>query len=325
MKSLNLHKRIFSIYFDGNISSGKSTICESFSGLKQSKKGKDLEVKIFTEIGHGDGVLDCYLKNPQELSAMFQSHMLSLCVAREFKAICEQESSDENSKVIIVDRSITGNAIFALANHIFKKNISEKEFEFYKVTFGQAMKAVEGKAFSHGDVSIYLHAPVDVLIGRCVARDHASEISAYDAEYFKNIEQMSMVAILSNLSREHPHPQLVLNWNDEMGTMPNFKRIMDSYLENRSLWDSYVPTQVVLFRETCEDSTDEVCNKRRLDLSHCESELEFFSYSNVLLMMKKLFTIPTGPHSKKKVRLFIKVPLCLTSMPFNGPFVLQIN
>jgi len=318
-------------YIDGNISSGKSTLCKQLGSLGDDTASQDVlvipqnEVVVFYEMGHEDGVLAEYLSHRSELSALFQVHMLSMCSAREHKASLFTQMSlplRDKRQLVIVDRSITGNGIFALANKVFVGALSETDFGFYKKAYSQAMKHVPGEhAFAHGTLSIYLHVPVPISITRCAERDNLEE-KEYSVEYFKSIERAAMVALLANLSSKDPHPQLLLDWGNTFGKMDIFYDLIKAYTALKAEGATTVPTKVTLSRDFCDPKTVSQYTSI-LDFSHHVSEDSFFSYENAMIMMSLLCMrcpadIMRGKH------LFVRVPSTLTEKPFDGPFKLNI-
>jgi len=314
------------VFIDGNISSGKSTLCEEF---KKSEDGETstvpIKVDVFHEIGHEDGVLAKYLEHSKELSSPFQIHMLSMCAARE-KCVSLIKNmkpvSEEKKHLLIVDRSITGNGIFGLANHVFSKSLSDIDFDFYKKVFAQQTQSPSfTQAFKHGTLSIYLHVPAHVSVERCAIRDRTEE-QKYDVLYFKSIERAATVAILSNLGAEHPHPQLLLDWGPVFGKIEVFNEIMKAFMALKTRKENPVVTRVTLSRSPC-GLRDVDTYSSILDFSFLESEDEFFSYENAMTFMSLLCCRSSVDVSLKK-HLFIQVPRCLTETPFNGPFKLNI-
>lgn len=315
-----------SIYIDGNISSGKSTLCTDISRLETLKVGKTIEVKVFYEIGHEDGVLTEFLGHQKELSSPFQIHMLSMCAAREKCASLLVKMSNpapEKKQLLIVDRSITGNGIFALANHVFSKFLTKTDFEFYKKVFLQHMKEVpDQQAFMHGSLNLYLHVPVEVAVKRCATRDRCEE-DKYEVPYFKALERSAMVALFANLTSSTPHPQILLDWGPVFGKIEVLGEIIKTYVDEKSNPEYGVPTRVTLSQNYCPFT--EVDNYTAiLDFSHASSEEEFFSYENTMTVMS-LLCCRSSKDIKTKKHIFIRVPKCLTETPFDGFFKLNIQ
>lgn len=315
-----------SIYIDGNISSGKSTLCGNIEKLGTSEVGKKIKVKVFYEIGHEDGVLGSFLNNQKELSSPFQIHMLSMCAAREkctSLLVTMSKPTPEKKQLLIVDRSITGNGIFAVANHVFSKFLTKIDFEFYKKVFLQHMKDVPGQqAFVHGSLSLYLHVPVQVAIERCAIRDRNEE-DKYDVSYFKALEQSAMVALLANLTSTTPHPQILLDWGPTFGKTETLAVVIKAYHEQKLKPDYGVPTRVTLSQDHCPlDDADYY--SAILDFSHASSEEEFFSYDNAMTLMS-LLCCRSAKDIKMKKHVFIRVPKCLTETPFDGFFKINIQ
>lgn len=329
------------IFLDGGISAGKSTATQQL-GDERLEAG---DTRVFFECGHGDGVLEVYLSDQQKLSGMFQIHMLEGCRYRD--ALSLKEPAD---CLTIVDRSKTGNAVFALANHALlgtsatdpralvdksfdNSPIGLKEYALYKVVYEQAMQGSSGP-FAHGDLNVYLHVTAITTIERCKRRSVEAEKASYDVPYFEKLECAAMVAILANLSRPDPFPQLILDWSDEYGTMDNFHRILRTYLEHQDEMERFkcehttpintLAHAVVLSRWPFDyEHDDPSWYQAVLDFSHCRTELEFFSYENVLLLFSHLCHRIDYDRYRKSV--FVRVPPCLTASPFNGTFALTIQ
>lgn len=318
------------VVLDGNVSAGKSTLTADLCA------GNADAVPI-SESGHGGGVLDAYLKAPKELSAMFQVHMLQACVYRDQLAMVQPGAA-----LTVVDRSITGNAVFALTNHVLAgasasssgilkraedPPISVIEYEFYKTLYRQAMfdpigiETTQLGAFQHGDISVFLHVSARNCIERCKKRGFGSEDASYDVGYFEGVEIASMVALLENLSKKRPHPQIILDWSDSYGTLANFDRIMKTYLQS-----PIKHQQRVRLTRSRPWEIDNIYKEYRavLDFSDARCEEEFFSYENVSVLFDLLCQRRDYDVARCKP-LCICVPANMSERPWNGTFVLTID
>jgi deoxyadenosine/deoxycytidine kinase len=341
---------------DGNVSSGKSTLVEL---IKENLETTKITVVVYPEMGHEGKTLVKYLRNVAKLSAMFQAHMLGMCVAREENAVLHSTlvaalGLEEEPKVVVVDRTITGNGVFAMTNHFFTPNLGPDEFDFYKTNWKKAMRGAGRVPFAHGNLSVYLHARVGDSIRRCLKRSRDVEASAYDRAYFQNLECMGMLAILANLSQRHPHPQLVLDWCDDAeDPYEKFGRIMSGYMGSDL---AQPPSRVTLARvkplvsppspvssssssseEGEGEGDDTVAEGEEGDgkgdegaipftsfvyLNKVTSEEAFFSYWNVCTMFDNIACNTSASFEPK--HLCIIVPDCLTTRPFDGLFSLRI-
>lgn len=343
--------RASSIYIDGLISSGKSTLCEMLAA--------NAGVHFQPETGHEGAILGCYLADQEELSASFQVHMLRACVVREDMERFRSELVPPTHNLTMVDRSITGNGVFGVTNHLFKIGISPKQFDLYKKIFEVDSARCKGVPFGHGDLNVYLHVTADTAIARCMRRWRSTEAASYDKKYFQDLERVAMLATLANLSLPAPHHQLVLDWNQDQDDdpTPDFHRIMTKYVNSDAFASSIPPTSVTLSKKTSwksvmehhpsspssssssscsagEDEEEEEDEKEVdaldagyttvLDFSFLESEEAFFSYSNVLAMYNALCVKDRHAKFVPVNALFI-VPKCLTATPMGGLFTLSIQ
>jgi len=276
--------------------------------------------------------------------------MLSMCHAREMHATLHASIVGDAPKLVVVDRSITGNGVFGLTNHLFTKGLDEIEFDFYRTNFKKAMRDTAKVPFGHGNLSVYLHARVDDSIRRCLKRSRDVEASAYNKPYFQHLECMGLLAILANLSLENPHPQLVLDWRDDTeDPYARFSRIMQGYMSSDL---SASPSRVTLARICSSAPATPICSSSSssssdvdeeaqvvegegllspeaarftsiIDTREVRSEHEFFSYESVC----KIFNVLVCNNGDKyaPTHTCIVVPECLTTKPFGGLFSLNFT
>lgn len=325
-----------SIYVDGNISSGKSTLCS----LLEEECAAHVTTIAYPEMGHEGATIEIYLRNKTQLSPMFQAHMLSMCDARETFTTLHTTLVPDAPKLVIVDRSVTGNGVFAVTNRLFTDSLGDKEMEFYTANYEKAMRRAKGVPFAHGTLSVYLHAEVSDSIRRCLKRSRDIEASSYDTKYFEHLECMAMLALLANLSLDNPHPQLVLDWCDDTeDPCAKFDAIMSSYM---AVWSPVsAPTRVRLARtfptsvpsssspssssSSEEEGEEEEVFTSVLDLSGVHCEYAFFSYANVRLMFNSIVCNAGAGDRFSGINACIVVPECLTTRPFGSLFELKIH
>jgi len=319
-----------SIFVDGNISAGKGRFCTS---LAHSCEGARTVVH-YQEIGHEGDTLSTFLDNPVALSPQFQAHMLGMCVAREMmERVYASVSSREDPRLVIVDRSVTGNGVFGLANHLFTAGIDKTQFGLYKVNWLKAMTPAHGIPFGHGDLSVYLHVNSAVSVVRCARRDRLGE-DKYPEGYFQQLECMAMLAVLANTSLPAPHAQLVLDWNNDVPEEEDpsvaFHTIMNAYMAS----DRAAPPCQVTLRRT--PPVDPSVYTSVTDMRATKSEHKFFSYENTCMLFKKVVcnkTVLVGADGTsvqvdspfKPIHACVIVPQCLTTTPFDGLFTLYIH
>lgn len=221
------------VTFDGPISVGKTTLCHE---LHQRLEGASV---FLPEDGHlsscgGEHPVDIFIRNPKKLGGSFQMLMYCKCQARIQCAELHLVIANlrNTPSIVMVDRSLIGNAVFAVTNKGID-NIDEEEYALYKSALG--CKPVMSLASSR--VNVQLWAPVSVCIGRLKKR-HALENTSedkYQVSYFWDLARAAFCALLSNLSSEEPHHQLVLNWEAATETaVDNFCAIYNAYLADKS-------------------------------------------------------------------------------------------
>lgn len=216
-KKAKIDSLLFSI--DGPISSGKTTIGKELETLLGSR------LLFLPETGHEDGILEKWLTKPVEYSPLFQMHMHSMCCARMM--VAESEKASGNRSLIVIDRSKTGNCIIALTNTVLTEQITSSHFDFYKTVY----RASTPITFGDGqDLSIYLWVKASTCLERCKTRGNDCEKDNYTIEYYKKIEQMGYLAILSNLSQDNPKPFLMIDHNAPSLNMDDFYDILSGYI-----------------------------------------------------------------------------------------------
>lgn len=329
----------FTIELNGGISSGKTTLGGALSKTKTLDaivkkhfpdivREDDLSVDFFPETGHEDNILEEWLKHPKELAAVFQMHMHSMCIARQIDVMSRLRL--DGDKACVIDRCPTGNAIFAITSTIEPfRRISKKEIGFYCTAYRKHTSSV----FSHSDYSIYLWTRPQTCIDRCAIRDNKVEKDSYDVSYFKQLECVAFVAILSKLSSTNNRNMfIVLDWNEDYSSFDDrersalaseaFYRVADGYFSALSGGEGFghsQPCDVVLSKSECTNpsSYDAV-----FDFSECKSESEVFSYENIEPVYNVISY--SGAFDKFK-KVHIRFPEFLSKTPFGSPFELTFS
>jgi deoxyadenosine/deoxycytidine kinase len=308
--------RIISI--DGPIAIGKTTL-----GRKLRKRiGED--AIFFPETGHkapagGENPVDVWLEHPTDLAAAFQMSMYCQCQTRMMLAerdltICKLR---KRTPLIMIDRSLVGNAVFAVTNHRIG-NISDEEFRFYRAH----LRCEPIMSLSSNDVNIQLWAPVETCARRLGVRDlddTTTEEENYQIDYFFELARTTFCALLSNLSREQPQHQLVINWEAEPeANFANFCAIYNSYVQSEH---QRAPVSVVLSHAVC-PSAEEQHYDSIFDFSALSTVDAFFSRHVIYEMMNALGLRETytGPR-----RFYVQLPVCVQQDSLSSIFPLTIK
>lgn len=308
-------ERIISI--DGPIAIGKTTL----GAILMERIGTD--GVFFPETGHkapagGENPVDVWLEHPKQLAAAFQMSMYRECQARMMLAERDLTISKlkKRKSLIVIDRSLVGNAIFAVTNHRIG-NISDEGFRFYCAH----LRCEPVMSLSSNDLNVQLWAPVETCAKRLGIRnvdDTTHEEEKYQLDYFWELARTTFCALLANLSREQPQPQLVINWETEVSVaVDNFCWIYNSYMQSDK---SQAPISVRLSYDPCiESKYDHYFNV--LDFSAAATVEEFFSRTNIYATMDvlALHSVYSGPR-----RVYIQLPRCVKSDSFSAIFPLNI-
>lgn len=222
----------------------------------------------------------------------------------------------KRKSLIMIDRSLVGNAIFAVTNHRIG-NISDEEFRFYCAH----LRCEPVMSLSSNDLNVQLWAPVETCAKRLGIRnvdDTTHEEEKYQLDYFWELARTTFCALLANLSREQPQRQLVINWEtDVSAAIDNFCSIYNAYMQSDK---SQAPISVRLSYDPCNESKyDRYFNV--LDFSAAATVEEFFSRTNIYATMDVLALHDgySGPR-----RVYIQLPRCVKSDSFSAIFPLNI-
>lgn len=189
-------KNVYYVLVEGNISSGKSTVCNWLVSYLKNTTGYEV-VHIAEKLNFP--LLNKYLKNPKESALCFQLYMATWRIAalREYLRY-----GQEKPLIVIVDRSIYGDIIFGKTNHIFG-NIDDESFNLYLNTI------VEDCILPKNRHVIYLKAELEVCFERICKRDRLDEKSDYNMGYLSTINKLHDEAFseMENVS--------TLDWNKD--------------------------------------------------------------------------------------------------------------
>ena len=162
------------IIIEGNISSGKSTLCRSVVNYL-NRIG--LKAKLYDE-PILSSYLDLFLTDMKKYAFGFQMSML---IERQCLYRNAQVFSDDGG-IAIIDRSMHGDKVFALL-HYKNGNIKPKEMNSYDDVFSRLK-------FKAPSFVLYLEVDPEILAERCDRRNRGCESSVYSLEYFKNLSQI---------------------------------------------------------------------------------------------------------------------------------------
>ena len=316
MAQLNLAKaRIISI--DGPIAIGKTTLGEKITEILGNN------AIFFPETGHkavagGENPVDVWLENPKELAAAFQMSMYCQCQSRMMLA--ERDliitKLQKRKSLIMIDRSLVGNAIFAVVNHRIG-NITDVELRFY---CAHLVACDPVMSLSSNDVNIQLWAPVETCARRLGVRktSDTTDEDKYQLDYFFELAKTTFCALLSNLSKEKPSHQLVVNWEGDATTsLRNFVEIYNAYMLESS---GTSPIAIRLSHNACppeeEQKYDAVFN-----FSALERHEDFFSRDVIYQVMSAVALREryTGPR-----QYYIQLPTAVQSTTHSVIFPLTI-
>lgn len=309
--------RTLLVVVDGAISSGKTTLGELL--MRRSPK----LVHFFCEVGHlekgGENPVDIFLRDPERNAAIFQMLMHALCYNRHEAAIAKLESAlyeREGPQVVLIDRSLPGNAVFAVTNHRLAR-INADEFSMYRTQCLRINPSLRREV----DMCIYLW----VCPLTCMKRNHQrnakgeTELEAvtYDTTYFWDVEKSAFASLLSNLSSLKPRRQLIVNWHDEYShDIANFDAITAGYLSKK---DEHLPLCFTLSYD--HPALSARSHTHTFDFHLLENVGEFFSPEVITKVMDAVAytTSYDGPRS-----VFIRLPKCVTATPYTDFFPLTI-
>lgn len=307
--------RIISI--DGPIAIGKTTL-----GAVLCARIGDNAV-FFPETGHkapagGENPVDVWLEHPKQLAAAFQMSMYCQCQTRMMLA--ERDLTIAQLKkatpLIMIDRSLVGNAVFAVTNHRIG-NISDEEFRFYRAH----LRCDPVMSLSSSEVNVQLWAPVETCAKRLGVRDvddTTDEEEKYQLDYFWELARTSFCALLSNLSSAEPQHQLVINWEADIAVAAdNFCAIYNAYMQSSK---SRPPVSVHLSYDACAVSK-ESRYASIFNFSEATTVDEVFSRDNIYEMMNAICLRDEYTGAR---RFYVQLPRCVKSDSFSVIFPLTI-
>lgn len=303
------------VTFDGPISVGKTTLCKTL----QARLGDD--AIFYPEDGHlsstgGDNPVDIFIEDPKLMGSAFQMLMYCKCQSRTQLALLQLEvaAAKQRAPLIMVDRSLIDNAVFADTNRRLG-NIDAKSFHLYK----SVLSCAPVLSLRDSRVNVQLWAPVDVCAARLMKRNESDGTNEdeYSTSYFWDLARTTFCALLSNISQASPHPQLVINWeSDTEVAADRFCAIYNSYTE---LADDVAPLSARLSYDPCPES-EEGEYAAIFNYSELSAVSDFFS-SHVIteamnaIALRKRYT---------PQRFYFRLPRCVESKTFSEVFPLTI-
>lgn len=185
------------IIIEGNISSGKSTLCKNIANFLNSI---GLDTKLFEE-PILDSYLDMYIKNMKKYAFGFQ---ISMLLERQ-KLFQQAEQFIEHGGIAVMDRSTYGDKVFALLHHE-QGNIDINEWNVYQDIFSRTI-------INRTNYFIYLNVNPDVNVRRCIQRNRGCEKDFYTLEYFQNLNNLYQkiltdVSLINNV--------INIDWNQDI-------------------------------------------------------------------------------------------------------------
>lgn len=183
------------IVIEGNIASGKSTLCEELVDFLNSK---GFNAKLYKEPILQD-YLDMFILNQSQYAFGFQMTML-------VENQCMYSDAVDFTKaggIAILDRSFLGNQVFCRVQYE-RGNITDQEFKVYQSVYKRM------DVFPNPDYIIYLEVDPNVNIQRCKIRDRSCESDNYDFQYFSDLNRVYRKFINNLMGTQNI---LVFDWN----------------------------------------------------------------------------------------------------------------
>lgn len=184
----------------GGIAVGKSTFGKNFVKTAQ-KTWADREV-VFEEEKVIQPLLSAYLKNPEGYGSDFQTVMGMAAAQRQQRAEYMRDAQ-EPKRMILLERPLWENVVFADANVRFGSFTKEYYEEFY-------MPLIEAHHSSHPDLLIYLHASERTRSYRRADRNRTDE-DLYKDRYMNILGDCYFDFVIEHAAKGK---LLVLNWNE---------------------------------------------------------------------------------------------------------------
>jgi deoxyadenosine/deoxycytidine kinase len=176
---------------EGLIGVGKSTLGKS---LEATLNDIGISATFLTEFVSND-LLEQYVSDMSKYAYTFQMIMLS----KRLEIYREAQRRAMQGEVVLVDRSLVGDYVFALL-HFRYGNISEEEFQLY-CTMLYSEKPIEPTA------TLFLQADVPTCISRAAKRGRKSE-DAYDRQYFD-----ALSSTYEEVFTQLPTPRVSVDWS----------------------------------------------------------------------------------------------------------------
>ena len=231
---IGLRRRTVRIALDGGIGSGKTTLG---AALCRHARRAGNRFTLYEEDGHHGGVLEAWLRHQVANAAMFQMWMYAACLTRSQLARMEAAHSmgDEEdaspTRLVVIDRSPSGNECFAAVNSVREGTISAEQYGLYS----RARHSTELHPFGGVELSVVLHVTPEECMARMTSRARPEEIEGYAQrlDYFRQLQVALCLSVLQNLTvplaergdRRRFTPQIVVPWNRREDITPSLRRI----------------------------------------------------------------------------------------------------
>mgnify|MGYP003385461170 CR=1 FL=1 len=292
---------------------GKSTLGGAL------KRALATGAETYSEEGHLGGIIEAYLEDPRANAGLFQQHMASGCIHAMERMMMRSESIP--GFLHYIDRDLIGNAVFAYFVTYVAKLMSTSQFKFYTTVFKNYINKLKV------DQYVFLYTSPEESLKRIHSRGHQAEIEYYTDEILEQLNALSLVSCVSILSQQESGsiPLLVLDWNEScLSEESQIDRFADPLLDfqDRSFTQTdYGYVKLDLSHRSPIGEYD-IC----LDFSESRDVIDTFSGENAVSLIKAIAYNPIQYREEKEdmtspTRLVhLKLPLCVTSKPFEGPF-----
>ena len=297
---------------------GKSTLGKALEGLLRD------QVRTYSEEGHLGGIIEAYLEDPKANAGLFQQHMASGCIHAMERMLMYADSTPE--LLHYIDRDLIGNACFALFVTHIAKLMSPSQFKFYTTVFKNYIDRLKV------DQYVFLYTSPEESLKRIHSRGHQAEIEYYTNEILEQLNAISLISCVSILSKQESKsiPLLVLDWNEsclsDEGHVDRFVDPLLDFQERSFTQPDYGYVKLELSHDSPVEEYD-IC----LDFSASRDIMHTFSGENATSLVEAIAYDPIQYSGEKESVLtptrtiHLKLPLCVTSKPFEGPFEFKFS
>jgi len=201
------------VVIEGNIASGKSTLCADIQKRLNGDSGELVEVCRETT---DDMFLKHFYQDPAHFAFSFQAYMLK---TRLFQMMGAVRMAQEEDKLVLMDRGAGGDTCFAKLNWLHGK-MDQEQWELYQ-------KLCSSKSFTESneqavDCMVYLDVEPASCQHRVRNMRQTESEQLIPLDYFHGIDDMYFDLLMKVLDsqKENQTKVMVMRW-DEFGSTQN--------------------------------------------------------------------------------------------------------